>query len=119
MEAVDGFCGRSDGDRFIVDILHMSPPCQPFSPAHTVPSEIQDEINQAALFSVWHLLQKIKPRIATIEETEGLVNRHIDWFHALINIFICNGYSVRWKVVRCQDYGVPQQRKRLFIIAAG
>ena len=119
MEAVDEFCGRSDSDRFMADILHMSPPCQPFSPAHTVPSEVQDEINQAALFSVWHLLENIKPRIATIEETEGLVNRHIDWFHALINIFICNGYSVRWKIVRCQDYGVPQQRRRLFIIAAG
>ena len=119
MEAVHEFCGRSDSDRFMVDILHMSPPCQPFSPAHTIPSEIQDEINQAALFSVWHLLEEIKPRIATIEETEGLVNRHVDWFHALINIFISNGYSVCWKVVRCGEYGVPQQRRRLFIIAAG
>jgi DNA (cytosine-5)-methyltransferase 1 len=118
-EAVDEFYGRSDLDRFMVDVLHMSPPCQPFSAAHTVPSEIQDEINRAALLSVWHLLERIKPRVATIEETEGLVNRHVDWFNALINIFIQQGYSVRWKVVKCQDYGVPQQRKRLFIIAAG
>jgi DNA (cytosine-5)-methyltransferase 1 len=103
----------------MVDVLHMSPPCQPFSAAHTIPSEMQDEINQAALLSVGHLLEKIRPRIATIEETEGLINRHVEWFSALINIFITLGYSVRWKVVRCQDYGVPQQRKRLFIIAAG
>ena len=119
METADEFCGRPDTDRLVVDCLHISPPCQPFSAAHTVPSQIQDEINQAALFSVWHLLEKIKPRVATIEETEGLVNRHVDWFNALINIFISLGYSVRWKVVKCQDYGVPQQRKRLFIIAAG
>jgi DNA (cytosine-5)-methyltransferase 1 len=118
-EPVHEFCGRADIDRFLVDILHISPPCQPFSPAHTVPSEIQDGINQAALFSVWHLVEKIKPRVATIEETEGLVNRHVEWFNALINIFVSQGYSVRWKVVRCQDYGVPQQRKRLFILAAG
>jgi DNA (cytosine-5)-methyltransferase 1 len=118
-EAVDEFCGRSDINRFMVDLLHMSPPCQPFSAAHTIPSEMQDEINQAALLSVGHLLEKIKPRVATIEETEGLINRHVEWFNALINIFITLGYSVRWKVIRCQDYGVPQQRKRLFIIAAG
>lgn len=118
-EAVDEFCGRHNIQRFMVDILHMSPPCQPFSPAHTVPSEEQDAINQAALFSVWHLLERIKPRVATIEETEGLVSRHNEWFSALLNIFISHGYSVRWKVVRCDDYGVPQQRKRLFIIAAG
>lgn len=118
-EAVDEFGRRSDIDRFMVDFLHMSPPCQPFSAAHTIPSEMQDEINQAALLSVGHLLEKIKPRVATIEETEGLINRHAEWFNALINIFITLGYSVRWKVIRCQDYGVPQQRKRLFIIAAG
>jgi DNA (cytosine-5)-methyltransferase 1 len=118
-EAVDEFCGRFDRDRFTVDVLHISPPCQPFSPAHTVPSEIQDHINEAALFSVQQLLEQVRPRVATIEETEGLVNRHVDWFNALINIFISLGYSVRWKVVKCQDYGVPQRRKRLYIIAAG
>ena len=118
-EDVYEFCGRSDIARFMVDILHISPPCQPFSPAHTVPSEIQDEINQAALFSVWHLIERIKPRIVTIEETEGLVRRHEIWFNALINIFISLDYSVRWKVVRCEYYGVAQQRKRLLIIAAG
>jgi DNA (cytosine-5)-methyltransferase 1 len=118
-EDVYEFCDRSDIARFIVDILHISPPCQPFSPAHTIPSEIQDEINQAALFSVWHLIERIKPRIVTIEETEGLVRRHEIWFNALINIFISLDYSVRWKVVRCEYYGVAQQRKRLLIIAAG
>jgi DNA (cytosine-5)-methyltransferase 1 len=118
-EDVYKFCDRSDIVRFIVDILHISPPCQPFSPAHTIPSEVQDEINQAALFSVWHLIERIKPRIVTIEETEGLVRRHETWFNALINIFISLDYSVHWKVVRCEDYGVPQQRRRLLIIAAG
>jgi DNA (cytosine-5)-methyltransferase 1 len=118
-EDVYEFSSRSDIARFMVDNLHISPPCQPFSPAHTVPSEIQDEINQAALFSVWHLVERIKPRIVTIEETAGLVRRHEIWFNALINIFISLDYSVRWKVVRCENYGVAQQRKRLFIIAAG
>ena len=118
-EDVYEFCDRSDIVRFIVDILHISPPCQPFSPAHTIPSEVQDEINRAALFSVWHLIERIKPRIVTIEETEGLVRRHETWFNALINIFTSLDYSVHWKVVRCEDYGVPQQRRRLLIIAAG
>jgi DNA (cytosine-5)-methyltransferase 1 len=118
-EDVCEFCGRLDIVRFIVDILHISPPCQPFSPAHTIPSEVQDEINQAALFSVWHLIERIKPRIVTIEETEGLVSRHEIWFSALINMLISLDYSVRWKVGRFEYYGMAQQRKRLLIIAAG
>jgi len=103
----------------LVDVIHISPPCQPFSPAHTVPSLDRDEKNQAALFSVMQLIETIKPRIITMEETEGLLNRHGEWFSALIHVFIHLGYSVRWKVVKCEEFGVPQARRRLFIIAAG
>lgn len=102
-----------------VDIMHISPPCQPFSPAHTIPSQERDESNQAALPSVWNLVHKLRPRIVTIEETEGLFSRHRDWFYLLINIFTSSGYSVRWKVVQCHAYGVPQTRKRLLVVAAG
>jgi C-5 cytosine-specific DNA methylase len=102
-----------------VDVLHISPPCQPFSHAHTVPSPQRDEINQAALFSVWHLVETLKPRAVTIEETDALMSRYQEWFSALINIFINLGYSVRWAALHCGKYGVPQIRKRLFIIASG
>ncbi|KPI41560.1 Modification methylase HphIA [Cyphellophora attinorum] len=102
-----------------VDILHISPPCQPFSPAHTIPSFERDEANQAALPSIWHLVELLKPRVVTIEETEGLYSRHKEWLHLIINTFACHGYSVRWKLLHCQHYGVPQNRKRLLIIAAG
>jgi DNA (cytosine-5)-methyltransferase 1 len=103
----------------LVDVLHISPPCQPFSPAHTIPSPERDEMNQAALPAVWQLVEKLKPRVVTIEETEGLFTRHSEWFFLLVNTFTCFGYSVRWKVVQCHSYGVPQSRKRLLIIAAG
>lgn len=108
-----------DFDGVRVDVLHISPPCQPFSPAHTIPSPERDEANQAALPSVWQLVELLKPRVVTIEETEGLLSRHIEWFHLLINTFTCLGYSVRWKVAQCHSYGVPQTRKRLLIVAAG
>lgn len=122
-ESVDEFISHvmdlPDIEEVRVDVLHISPPCQPFSPAHTVPSPERDEINQAALPSVWQLVEKLKPRVVTIEETEGLVSRHKEWFGLLINTFTSLGYSVRWKVVQCHAYGVPQTRKRLLIIAAG
>jgi DNA (cytosine-5)-methyltransferase 1 len=105
--------------KYMVDILHISPPCQPFSSAHTRPNEENDAKNQAALFSVLQLLQTIKPRVVTIEETEGLLTRHIEWFSALINIIVSVGYSVRWRRIHCKEYGVPQNRTRLYIIASG
>ena len=117
-EAVHEFLLNMHSKPPIIDILHISPPCQPFSHCHTVEG-CRDEVNQAALFSVWHLLETLKPRAVTIEETDALMSRHKEWFSALISIFVNLGYSVRWAALRCQKYGVPQARKRLFIIASG
>ena len=118
-EAVHEFLQQIHANPPIVDIVHISPPCQPFSHAHTVDSPVRDERNQAALFSVWHLVETLKPRAVTIEETDALMSRHNEWFSALINILVNLGYSVRWARLRCESFGVPQPRKRLLIIASG
>lgn len=104
--------------RYYADVVHYSPPCQPFSPANHNKNEERDFINQKALFSLHHLTERLKPRIVTIEETAGLMNRHTEWFDALISMFTSVGYSIRWKIVRCQRYGIPQSRVRLLLIAA-
>ncbi|KAM5475145.1 putative DNA (cytosine-5-)-methyltransferase [Microsporum audouinii] len=102
----------------IVDVLHASPPCQPFSPAKTI-AAAHDDANEACLFSIRRLVEKCRPRVVTMEETSGLKERHEVWLYATIHSLIELGYSVRWRLVNCKDYGVPQSRKRLVIIAAG
>ena len=104
---------------FMVDVLHMSPPCQAFSPARTRGSPTAKEHLEALILSVGDLLKNVKPRIATMEETAGLLTRHKDWAARVIRSIIDNGYSVRWKIVGSQTLGVPQVRKRVVIIAAG
>ncbi|PYH48140.1 DNA cytosine methyltransferase [Aspergillus saccharolyticus JOP 1030-1] len=105
-------------DSPVVDVLHASPPCQTFSPAHTIVSN-NDDANSACIFSCSNLLQKSKPRVITMEETSGLFERHKDTFNRLILDFIDIGYAVRWGVLNCVQYGVPQLRRRLVIIASG
>ena len=100
-----------------VDICHLSPPCQFFSDAHTHQGK-DDDMNTASLFAIFNLLQKTKPRVATLEQTAGLIRRHPIFFNAVINMFTSRGFSVRWKVMNCADFGLPQRRMRLFIIAS-
>ena len=102
-----------------VDVCHISPPCQFFSPLHTSHGK-DDDMNTASLFAIESLLKKAKPRVVTLEETAGLVKigLHKDYFNAVINMFTSQGFSVRWKVLNCADFGVPAQRKRLVIIAS-
>ena len=104
------------GDRK-VDICHLSPPCQFFSNAHTIQGK-DDEMNTASLFAIFSLLEKAKPRVATLEQTSGLIRRHPLFFNAVINMFNSKGFSVRWRVMNCADFGLPQSRSRLFIIAS-
>ena len=118
-QSVDEFLKQPDADDLRVDVLHMSFPCPAFSAANTTPNEAKNEENQAPLFANGQLLEKIRPRIATVEETDGLLVRHTLFFDALIHLFVVEGYSVRWGILRCDQFGVPQMRKRLCLIAAG
>jgi DNA (cytosine-5)-methyltransferase 1 len=101
------------------NILHLSPPCQFFSPAHTIAAAHDDE-NIFALFGCNELIRRVKPRIITLEETFGLAfERHETFLRALIHQLTQFGYSTRWRVVRLCTWGSSQDRKRLILLAAG
>ncbi|KAJ5980165.1 hypothetical protein N7481_007463 [Penicillium waksmanii] len=103
-----------------VDIMHCSPPCQTYSPAHTVNNEENDDRNSACLIGIRQAVERVRPRILTMEETFGLEHEaHRPNLNRVIMDLIELGYSVRWEVIKLGGYGVPQIRKRLILIAAG
>ncbi|KAG6016140.1 hypothetical protein E4U54_002235 [Claviceps lovelessii] len=117
--SIDQFMQEAKDVYIRPDILHMSPPCQFFSPAHTR-SCAHDEENTDAILCSHALVRKLRPRLITLEETFGLrFSQHQEYFHSLIGDLTHHGYSVRWKVVELCTWGSAQTRKRLVIIAAG
>ncbi|KAI0544938.1 S-adenosyl-L-methionine-dependent methyltransferase [Xylaria curta] len=101
-----------------VDALHISPPCQVWSPAHTC-AGVNDDANIAALFCCGELIRKIRPRILTLEQTFGILHPQFEYyFNALVQFFTENSYSVRWKIVDLVDWGSPATRKRLIMIGS-
>lgn len=102
-----------------VDVLHLSFPCQPFSPAHTRPGQ-NDEANEASFFSLEPILKRVKPRVVMVEETFGLLRSEyrMQWFRAMIQVFTKMGYSVRWKIFKLLELGLPGRRERLFVFAS-
>lgn len=105
------------GDENKVDILHISPPCQVFSWAHTVNGK-DDEMNSATFFAVEELVKRTKPRVVTLENTSGLAILHPLWLNKAIQFFTGLGFSIRWKIMNFAEYGLPQARKRLIIFAS-
>ncbi|PBP24655.1 C-5 cytosine-specific DNA methylase [Diplocarpon rosae] len=107
-----------NSDAMKVDILHLSPPCQFFSPAHTVEG-VDDEMNVASLFAVQTVIEVSRARIVTLEQTFGIAcSRFRFYFNALIQMFTTHDFSVRWAIVPLAQWGLPQRRNRLIIIAS-
>ncbi|EUC42175.1 hypothetical protein COCMIDRAFT_39720 [Bipolaris oryzae ATCC 44560] len=102
-----------------VDVLHLSPPCCYWSPAHTQPGP-NDQENYEALYTIGPILKKVKPRVATLEQTSGLLTSraHKQNFFTLLNDIGKAGYDLRYKIQDLSEFGLVQQRKRLLIIAA-
>ena len=112
---------RDPQGELVVDVAHTSCPCQPYSPAHPCKGlGKNDEKNTAALFAVSSLILKTKPRIITSENTAGLLHTFsVNYFYSLIGMLTDAGYSVNWEILKFQDFGLPQSRARLIVVAAG
>lgn len=80
----------------------------------------KDQENYEALYTVGPILHKTKPRVATLEQTTGLITNkvHRRNFRLLINDVHKAGYNVRWKIEDFSNFGLPHKRKRLLLIAA-
>lgn len=79
-----------------------------------------DQANFEALYAVGGILLKLKPRIATLEQTFGLLSyeEHRQAFKLFLNQVINAGYDIRYKIENLLMHGLPQARKRLLMIAA-
>ena len=103
-----------------LDLLVGGPPCQAFS-AIGKRQGLADE-RGLLLFEMIRFAQVIQPRAMLIEQVKGLTNIRIEESGRLaLDVFLEQlqklGYSANSKVLKAVDYGVPQMRERLFIVA--
>ncbi|KAF2277615.1 S-adenosyl-L-methionine-dependent methyltransferase [Westerdykella ornata] len=104
---------------FYVDILNLSCPCQFWSGAHTCPGQ-NDQKNVEALYTVGPAIKILKPRIVSLEQTPGLIRfkKHRLYWRFLIHQLLNEGYNVRYTVENFAEFGLPQRRTRLLLLAA-
>ena len=99
----------------VVDILLGGPPCQGFS--LTGPRNFNDPRN-ALYLAMFKTVSFYTPKVFIIENVTGLKNM---WGGQVLNEIIEKfekelNYKVVWKILNSADYGVPQFRKRVFIV---
>ncbi len=90
------------------------PPCQGYSTVGT--RDIRDPRNHLYL-EYCRVVEAINPQFFVIENVKGLLTLNKGMFKEdIISRFSKLGYKVAYKVLNASDYGVPQNRQRVFFV---
>ena len=98
-----------------IDGIIGGPPCQSWSEAGSLKG-IEDARGQL-FFDYIRLLREIRPKFFLAENVSGmLADRHSIAVQNILNLFEQSGYDVSLTLVNAKDYGVAEERKRVFYI---
>lgn len=102
----------------VIRVLAGCAPCQPFS-SYAFKNKEKDANKYDLLYEFGRLLKEVRPDIVTMENVTQIVNFKLkpvlqDFVEQLQSL----GYQVDVQKVYCPDYGIPQTRKRLVLLAS-
>jgi DNA (cytosine-5)-methyltransferase 1 len=104
-----------------LDLLCGGPPCQAFSQIGKR-AFLEDDRGKL-LFEMVRFANEFKPKAILIEQVKGLLNASVPGgrpggvLDSLQKRLVSIGYTVSWRILNAADYGVPQKRERVFIMA--
>ena len=99
-----------------IKILAGCAPCQPFSRHQKDKYNRKKHKDWKLLYQFARLVEEVKPQIVSMENVPELVKEQV--FMDFINILEEQNYNITYKIVNAADYGIPQRRKRLLLLAS-
>jgi DNA (cytosine-5-)-methyltransferase len=98
-----------------VDVICAGFPCQPFSVAGA--RRGFEDTNGTLFFEIARFASVLKPKLLFLENVKGLISHNKGYtFETIIGTLEDLGYDVEWQVLNSKDFGVPQNRERVYII---
>ena len=97
-----------------IDLVAGGPPCQPFSSGGKRLGNADDRDLMPSFITV---IDEVRPRAFLLENVPGLLAPgQASYYTAVLSAFNTLQYTVTSAVLNAADYGVPQKRRRLFIV---
>jgi DNA (cytosine-5)-methyltransferase 1 len=97
-----------------IRVLVGCAPCQPFSRYSVKPSQRNNDWNLVRTFA--KIIEKTKPEIVSMENVPQLQKHKV--FKDFQKKLEKAGYEISWQIVYGPDYGLPQERERLILLAS-
>lgn len=98
------------------DILIGGFPCQPFSTLGSLKGF--DDERGTLFFIIKEIIKRHYPKVVVLENVKNLKNHNNgESFKRIIHELESIGYEVKFDILNSQDFGVPQRRNRIYIVA--
>lgn len=104
-----------------IDLITYGFPCQDISNAGKQKGFFNEDGTQTRsglFFDALRIIEKTKPKVAIAENVKNLTSKKFsEQFSIVLNSLAAAGYNNYWQVLNAKDYGVPQNRERVFIVS--
>ena len=100
------------------DIMTWGFPCQDISIAGKLKGIKEGETRSGLYYEGYRILKAKKPKVSIIENVKNLTSKRFkNEFDSIVKELSDLGYNNYWQVLNAKDYGIPQNRERVFIIS--
>jgi DNA (cytosine-5)-methyltransferase 1 len=96
------------------DVVIGGFPCQDFS--HAGKRQGFDSSRGTLYQSFVKVVSKVKPSVFVAENVNGLLTMKSEPIKKIIEDFSHVGYEVKYQLIKCEEYGIPQTRWRVIIL---
>ncbi|MGM9544769.1 MAG: DNA cytosine methyltransferase [Romboutsia timonensis] len=100
------------------DLFTYSFPCQDISVAGKTKGIVKGETRSGLLYECERIIEAKRPKYLLLENVKNLVGKKFkDKFNEWLEYLESLGYTNYWQVMNAKDYGVPQNRERVFVVS--
>ena len=104
-----------------IDLVTYGFPCQDISLAGNQKGLFNEDgtlTRSGLFFEALKVIEYCKPKVAIAENVKNLTSKKFDTqFETVLKSLEDAGYNNYWKVLNAKDYGIPQNRERVFIVS--
>ena len=102
-----------------IDLIMHGSPCQDFSIAgKQAGGDKGSETRSSLMYETIRIISKLKPKYVIWENVKNLLSKkHIHNFNNYLDTMDQLGYKSFYQVLNAKDYGIPQNRERVFVVS--